>query len=72
MRVEEDPRSWIIKDKMSYSRWIMERVKVIKLPFKSDFSPSEQPQPAESEEVTILKGEREVVRMKNDELSNDL
>jgi len=72
MRVEEDPRSWIIKDKMSYSRWIMERVKVIKLPFKSDFSPSEQPQPAESEEVTILKGEIEVVKMKNDELSNDL
>ncbi|XP_027911440.1 uncharacterized protein LOC114170156 [Vigna unguiculata] len=65
MRVEEDPRSWIIKDKMSYSRWIMERVKVIKLPFKSDFSPSEQPQPAESEEVTILKGEIKISKGSN-------
>ena len=72
MRVEEDPRSWIIEDKMSYNRWIMERVKVIKLPFKSDFPPSEQPQPAESKEATILKGEMDVVKMKNDELSNDL
>jgi len=45
---------------------------VIKLPFKSEFSPSEQSQPAESQEATILKGEIEVVKMKNDELSNDL
>jgi len=70
--VEEDPRSWIIEDKMSYNRWIMERVKMIKLPFKSDFPPLEQPQPAGSEEVTILKGEMEVIKMKNNKLSNDL
>ena len=65
--MEEDPRSWIIEDKMSYNRCIMERVKVIKLPFKSDFPPLEQLQPAESEEVMILKGETEVIKMKNDE-----
>jgi len=72
MRVKEDPRSWIIENKMSYNQWIMEIVKVIKLPFKSDFPPLEQPQPAESKEVTTLKGEMEVIKMKNDKLSNDL
>ena len=45
---------------------------MIKLAFKSDFPPLEQLQLTESEEVTILKGEIEVIKMKNDELSNDL
>jgi len=44
----------------------------LSLPFKSDFPPSEQPQPVEYEEMKILKGEMEVVKMKIDELSNVL
>jgi len=38
----------------------------------SDSSPSKQPQPTESKEVKILKEEIERMKMKNDELIDDL
>ena len=45
---------------------------MINLPFKLGSSPSEQPQPIEYEGGTILKEEMEIIKLKNEGLSNNL
>jgi len=34
VRAEKDSRPWVVKEKTSYQQWVMDRVKVVKLPFK--------------------------------------
>ena len=57
---------------MPYDQWVMERLKVIKLTFKSNSFPLEQSQSTKSEEVKILKEEIERMKMKSDKLIDDL
>jgi len=59
LRVEKDLRPWVIDEKISYRRWILERVNTIKLPFKSDSPGPERSEPAESEGVERGDGEDE-------------
>jgi len=65
LRVEKDLRPWVIDEKISYRRWILERVNTIKLPFKSDSPAPEQSEPAESEEMRGLKEEMEKMKLKS-------
>ena len=58
--------------KISYRRWSLERVNMIKLPFKSDSPALERLEPAESEEVKGLKEEIEKMKLKNAKLINEL
>ncbi|XP_027922751.1 uncharacterized protein LOC114180647 [Vigna unguiculata] len=72
LRVEKDPRPWVIDEKISYRRWILERVNTVKLPFKSDSPAPERSEPAESEEMKRLKEEMEKMKLKNAKLINEL
>ena len=61
--------------RVSYHTWILDRVKIVKLPFKpiKDRSASEGPSQApESEEVKQLKAEMEKLRMRNARLETEL
>ena len=71
MCAEKDLKSWVVNEKMSYQQWVMDRVKVVKLPFKPvAFMPEQQDM--ESEEVKTLKEEIEKMKQKNVKLVNDL
>jgi len=71
VRAEKDSRPWVINEKTSYQQWVMDRVKVVRLPFKPvAFMPEQQT--VESEEVKTLKEEIEKMKQKNVKLVNDL
>ena len=72
LRVEKDLRPWVIDEKISYRRWILERVNAIKLPFKSDPPAPERSEPVESDEMRGLKEEMEKMKLKNAKLVNEL
>ncbi|XP_052725996.1 uncharacterized protein LOC128194434 [Vigna angularis] len=75
VRAEKDLRLGVMDDKINYHTWIWERVKKVKLPFKSivhqlaNEGPSQE---LESEEVKQLKIEMEELREKNARLEKEL
>jgi len=75
VRAERDPRPWSINEKVSYHQWVVERVREIKLPFKSiSLCPStEKTSPNnEIEEVEFLRANMEQTKQENMRLTNDL
>jgi len=71
VRAEKDLSSWVVNEKTSYQQRVMDRVKVVKLPFKPiAFMPEQQD--VKSEEVKTLKEEIERMKQKNVKLVNDL
>jgi len=71
MRAEKDFRPWVVNEKTSYQQWVIDRVKVVKLPFKPvTFKPEQQD--VESEEVKTLKEEIEKMKHKNVNFVNNL
>ncbi|KAG2390785.1 uncharacterized protein HKW66_Vig0252770 [Vigna angularis] len=75
MRAEKDIRLGVMDDKINYHKWIWERVKEVKLPFKpivhqlANEGPSQE---LESDEVKQLKIEMEKLREQNDKLGKEL
>ncbi|KOM56398.1 hypothetical protein LR48_Vigan10g229000 [Vigna angularis] len=75
VRAEKDLRDGVVDSRVIYHTWILERVKVVKLPFKliKDQSASEGPsQASESEELQQLKAEMEKLKVRNARLENEL
>jgi len=75
VRAKRDLRPCNIDERVSYHKWVIERVQEIKLPFKRIFAcPStEKPPPdSEIEKVELFRAYMERVKQENISLTNDL
>ena len=75
VRVEGDPRSWIVDERIPYNQWLATRVKAVKFPFKLislDSNVEKRLLNAEVQQVKLLRAELERTKQENITLTNDL